>query len=115
MEREIRTEIISFRVNEEEWQQLEKAATASGAKVRDWCRQAALNMSGKEGGMTRNERLLYEELSRVRFLIGHGFRLLYAGEEETAQAWEEARRTADQKAAEIADHLLARSRTNAQV
>lgn len=115
MEHEVRTEIVSFRVTEDEWQRLEKAAFAGGAKVRDWCRQMALDMCGKDGGLTRNERLLYEELSRVRFLVGHGFRLLLESDEGTSRAWEEARVMADGKAAEIADQLLAKSRTNAQL
>lgn len=115
MEQTDKTVVVAFRVKREQFERLEKAAGASGAGVNDWCREVVLERVGYEHQMTKNERLLYEELSRVRFLVGHGFRLLLEGEEGTAQAWEEARSTANHKAAEIADQLLAKSRTSAQV
>lgn len=112
MSQAIKSNFVSFRVDDEEWQLLEAAAAASGAKVRDWCRKLALESAGRERGLTKNERLIFEELSRVRYLIGHGFRLLLTDNNDTAEAWEDARATAEQKANEIADQLLAKSRTN---
>lgn len=106
-----KSQYISFRVTDEELKAIEGVAAATGEKTRDWCRQVVLEKAGRERAMTKGERLLYEELSRVRYLVGHGFRLLLEGEGETAHAWEDARAMADHKAKEIADQLLARSRT----
>ncbi len=107
-----KSQYISFRVTDEELHEIEEAALAAGAKPRDWCRQMVLEKVRREHGMTKSERLVYEELSRVRYLIGHGFRLL-AHDTLGPQEWENARATADHKAAQIADQLLAASRVNA--
>ena len=110
MEQRIKGRVVSFRVDDEEWKLLENAAGASGARVRDWCRNLALETAGRERGLTKNERLLYEELGRLRYLVGHGLRLLADGN-LTAQEWENTRAAADHNAAKIADTMLARSRT----
>ena len=110
MEQTVKGRVVSFRVDDEEWNLLESAASASGAGVRDWCRNLALETAGRERGLTKNERLLYEELGRVRYLVGHGFRLL-AHENLTTEEWENTRAAAEHNAAKIADTMLARSRT----
>ncbi len=110
MEQTIKGRVVSFRVDDEEWKLLESAAHASGARVRDWCRNLALETAGRERGLTKNERLLYEELGRVRYLVGHGFRLL-VNENLTIQEWENTRAAAEHNAAKIADTMLSRSRT----
>ena len=113
MDQTDKTIVVAFRVKREQFERLEKAASASGAKVHDWCRQVVLERVGYEHAMTKNERLIYEELSRVRYLVGHGFRLI-ANDKLGPQECENARATADHKAAQIADQLLAASRANGQ-
>ncbi len=113
MEQEVMTEIVSFRVTPEQRQQLEAAARASGMKARDWCRQVVLEKAGDAHPMTKNERLMYEELSRVRYLVGIGFRLI-AHDQLQPEEWEKARTIAERQAAKIADQLIASSRTMAQ-
>ena len=108
-----KSQYISFRVTDEELNEIEEAAVAAGAKARDWCRRVVLEKVRREHGMTKSERLIYEELSRVRYLIGHGFRLI-ANDKLGPQEWENARATADHKAAQIADQLLAASRAHGQ-
>ena len=102
-----KTKMISFRVSEEEYARIELAAVATGQNPNDWCRDLALAESGRGDGLSRNERLIYEELARVRYLVSHGFGML-AGEELTAEAWERTKAMADQKGAQIAGALLAR-------
>ena len=67
----------------------------------------SLAQSSSGGGLSRNERLLYDELARLRYLVGHGFRML-AGRELSPEAWEKTTNAADQKGTQIADALLAR-------
>jgi hypothetical protein len=102
-----KTRMISFRVTDDEYGQIEQAAVATGGNPNDWCRDLCLAESGRGDGLSRNERLLYEELARVRYLVGHGFGML-AGEELTQEAWEKTKTTADQRGEQIADALLAR-------
>lgn len=102
-----KTKTIAFRLTDEEYKQIEEAAAASGEDPNEWCRNLSLAQSNSGGGLSRNERLLYEELARLRYLVGHGFRML-AGRELSPDAWEKTTSAADQKGAQIADALLAR-------
>ncbi len=102
-----KTKNIAFRLTEEEYAQIERAALAAGEDPNNWCRKLALTESRAGYGLTKDERLLYEEIARVRYLVGLGFGML-AGEELTAEAWEKTKAAADQKGAQIADALLAR-------
>ncbi len=110
IEQTVKGRVVSFRVDEDEWNLLESAASASGAGVREWCRNLALETAGRERGLTKNERLLYDEFGRLRYLVGHCVRLLADGN-LTPEEWENTRAAADLHAAKIADTMLARSRT----
>ncbi|HEY6803751.1 MAG TPA: hypothetical protein VI306_09250 [Pyrinomonadaceae bacterium] len=59
-------------------------------------------------GLTKNERLLYEEIARARYLLGHGFRLLFASKETAADAWKKITADIDQHSEIIAEDLLSR-------
>jgi Mobilization protein NikA len=102
-----KTRTIAFRVTEEEWRQIEAVAGSGGHDANEWARALVVERAMRSDGMTRNERLLYEELARVRYLLSHGFGLL-ANDHLTSPSWEKVKTTADQKPAEIADALLAR-------
>ena len=102
-----KTKTIAFRLTGEEYRQIEKVAAATGEDPNEWWRNLSLAQSNSGGGLTRNERLLYEELARLRYLVGHGFRML-AGQELIPEAWEKTTNAADQKGAQIADALLTR-------
>ncbi|MCV5003511.1 hypothetical protein OFM39_28040, partial [Escherichia coli] len=63
---------ISFRVTEEQWQEIAQAAAAKGECPTDWCRDLALAEAQKKASvMTAEGRLLLEELARVRYLVGN--------------------------------------------
>jgi hypothetical protein len=97
---------VGFRLSDEAWKRLEAEATEKGETPGDWCREVVLERLFKERGFTKNERIIFEELSRLRYLAGHGFRLLANGK-LTSQEWEKVRATSDEKPAEIAAVLLA--------
>ncbi len=56
----------------------------------------------------KNDGLLYEEVARVRYLVGCGFRILLSSKEATATMWKKITADADHKADIIADDLLSR-------
>ena len=103
-----KTRNITFRLTEEEYAQVEKAGLSSGDDPNNWCRKAAIGQSSEGHTFTKNERLLYGEVARIRFLVGHGFKLLLGGEEPTAAAWKKITTQAEEKGDRIAAELLSR-------
>jgi len=102
-----KTRNITFRVTSEQYEQVENAALAAGEDPNSWCRKAALIQLSEGFGLTKNDRLLYEEIARMRYMVGHGFRLLLNSKEATA-AWKKITADADQSSGIIADDLLSR-------
>src|SRR5437867_11205709 len=76
---------ITFRLSSEQYDQVERAALAAGEDPNSWCRKVALNQLTEGFGLTKNDRRIYEEIARVRYLVGNGFRLLLGSEEKTLQ------------------------------
>ncbi len=106
MRRVKKNKTISFRLTDEQWQQLEGMVALTQGTPHDWCRNLALDTLKKQNeSLSKNEQLIYEELARVRYLVGYGFGLL-AGNQLTPQEWETKRLNADQSGAEIARVLL---------
>lgn len=53
-----RTKNIAFRLTDEDYLQIEKAASGAGEDPNTWCRKLALAQSGEGHGFTKNEHLL---------------------------------------------------------
>jgi hypothetical protein len=49
---------ITFRLSNEQYEQVENAALAAGEDPNSWCRKAALIQLTKGFGLTKNDRLL---------------------------------------------------------
>jgi uncharacterized protein (DUF1778 family) len=105
-----KTRNITFRLTDEEYSQVEKAASAAGYDPNIWCRKAAINESSDEFAFTKNERLLYQEIALLRFLLGHGFKLLFSRNETTAATWKKLTTQADKQSDAIVAELLSRRR-----
>ena len=99
---------ITFRLTDEEYGQVEKAATAAGDDPNNWCRKAAVSQLSEGHTFTTNERLIYQEIALLRFLLGHGFKLAFGRNEATAATWKKLTAQADQRSAEIVAELLSR-------
>lgn len=99
---------ITFRLASEIYEQVENAAIAAGEDPNSWCRKVALIQLSEGFGLTKNDRLIYEEIARVRYLVGNGFRLLLGSDEATAATWKKITAQADQRSEKIADGLLFR-------
>lgn len=103
-----RTRNIAFRVTGAEYARIEEAATAAGDDPNNWCRKTALGQLSQDHTFTKNERLIYQEIALLRFLIGHGFKLLFSREEGSAATWKKLTAQADQHSEEIANEVLSR-------
>ncbi len=99
---------ITFRLTNGQYEQIERAALAVGADPNSWCRKVALIQLTEGFGLTKSDRLIYEEIARVRYLVGCGFRILLSSKEATATMWKKITADADNKADIIADDLLSR-------
>ena len=103
-----RTKNIAFRLTDDEYAQIEKAAVATGDDPNTWCRKLALAQSTEGHTFTKNERLIYQEIALLRFLIGHGFKLLFSRNDATATTWKKLTAQADQRSEEIVNEVLSR-------
>lgn len=99
---------VSFRLTDEEYGEIEKAAVGAGDDPNNWCRQLALTASREGPLFGKTGRLMYTELAILRFLIGHGFKLLFSRTAAEAIAWTKLTMQADQRSDEIVQELLSR-------
>ncbi|HEY8227270.1 MAG TPA: hypothetical protein VIG25_18500 [Pyrinomonadaceae bacterium] len=105
-----KTRNITFRLTDEEYSQVEKAAETAGDDPNNWCRKAATDKASEGFALSKNERLLYQEVALLRFLVGHGFKLLLGTSDATAAEWKKLIAQADQRSEKIVDELLSRRR-----
>ncbi len=76
MQRPKMTRVISFRVTDEDWLKIERAAGDCGDKPHDWCRTIALDTLKMPVGLTPSQRILFSQMARTGFLVENGFTLL---------------------------------------
>lgn len=93
-----RSRQIAFRLTDEEFQVIEKAATASGDDPNSWCRERALSASCKGPDLATQDNP-HPELAILRFLVGHGFKLLLSPAD--AATWTRLTTQAEQRSYEI--------------
>ena len=103
-----KTKLIAFRVTDDEYAQIERIALAVGEDPNNWCRVLTVSAAREGSGLTKTERLIYEEIARVRYLVGCGFRILLSSKETTAAHWKKITADDDYSRAVIADDLLSR-------
>jgi len=106
----VRTRNIAFRVTNEEYEQVEKLAAEAGLDPNTWCHKILIDSLREGSGLARNERILYGEIARLRYLVGHGFKLMLGEEKPTAAAWKKITTQVEERGDEIAAGLLARRR-----
>lgn len=105
-----KTRNITFRVTNEEYDQIEKVAGEVNEDPNTWCRKIVMAGAQEGSGLAKNERLLYGEIARLRFLVGHGFKLMFSEKQSTASAWKKVTTQAEEQGDEIVAGLLARRR-----
>ncbi len=106
MNKDKKTRGIFFRVTEEEYAAIERAAMLSGSNPTDWSRDATIEKATEpEAMLSAGERLLFYELTKVRFLLGNGFSLM-AAQTLTPATWDQLRKQASELVQEIARSLI---------
>jgi hypothetical protein len=103
-----RTRNITFRLTDEEFAKIENTASAAGDDPNNWCRKAALGQLSEGHSLTKNERLIYQEIALLRFLLGHGFKVLFSQNPSTAATWKKLTLQADEHSDSIVAELLSR-------
>lgn len=101
---------ITFRLSDDIYGQVERAAGAAGDDPNNWCRKAALNQLSEGHTFTKNEYVIYREIALLRFLLGHGFKLLFSRNEASAAQWKKFTDQANTRSEEIVNHLLSSKR-----
>lgn len=76
MQRPKMTRVISFRVTDEDWIKIERAAADCREKPPDWCRIVILQSANLPVGLTPDLQILFRQACRTFFLVDNGFALL---------------------------------------
>ncbi|MBO0783186.1 MAG: hypothetical protein J2P37_30595, partial [Ktedonobacteraceae bacterium] len=105
----IKNERISYRLSDREFGNISNLASEEGVSVHEWCRSAALEKLKCQTWIfgSAGEWETYRLLAQIRFLLGHGLRLLANGA-LNAREWERIRNEATESATAIATELLSR-------
>ena len=106
MQRSKLTRVITFRVTEEEWFRIQRAAEQSGITPNEWCRTMALERLNLWCGLTHNQVLIFANVARIRFLVENAFALL-AEDKLQSNVWRGYRDYARGNLKTILDQALA--------
>ena len=97
---------ISYRITEEEWNEIEKRAATERESPHRWARSALLEKLSRNDELTRGDRFLFHHLVRAQYLITQGFQML-ADDSLTSEDWKKLRADAKHKVSELAEAALA--------
>src|ERR1043165_2259238 len=97
---------ISYRVTEEDWNEIEKRAATVQESPPQWARSAMFDELRRNDELTRGHRFLFLHLVRAQYLITQGFQKL-ADNSLTSEAWKKLRIEAKHKVSELAESALA--------
>ena len=111
MAAEMKPHIVSFRVTKEEWETIEARASAAKMSPHDLARDMILEELKDVNGMTPGQRVIFEEVARIRYMLSCGFQLHTTGQ-LTPETWEQTKRVANERAADIVQNLVRRHYSN---
>jgi hypothetical protein len=98
--------IVTFRLGDESWLQLESAAENASVKPNDWVRDLTIQTLSEDIRLRPNERLLFDQFVRSHYLLANGFQLL-ADEKLRPEEWKRLCLLAKEKINVISDRVLA--------
>lgn len=105
MKRARLTHIVTFRLDSEQWQQLQSVSQAAREKPNDWVRDLTIQTLANGLGLKPSERFVLEQFAAAQYLVTHGFQLL-AENNLTTEEWKKIRAIANERTSEIADVAL---------
>lgn len=86
-----RRAVVAFRLTLDEYRAGVRKAEAAGMEFNEWAREVVVGEIGNASPLTPNERIAFEELVRLRFLLGNAIGHLAHGT-LTPENWEHVRR-----------------------
>jgi len=96
---------ISFRLSDEDYLKIEEEVKGTTLTAHDWCREAALERLNRELGMSKSQRILFDQVVRAQYLIGLGLQLL-ADNKLTSEEWKKVRSYARENLEPISSRAL---------
>src|SRR5690349_2706464 len=96
---------IGFRVTDETWFRIQQEIAETDLTPQDWCRLVVLDRLSRGYSLSKNERLLFSQFTRVHYLIVNAFRLL-ANDKLTPEEWEKLRIWSKESIGHITDEAL---------
>ena len=96
---------IGFRVTDNTWFRIQQEIAQTDLTPQDWCRLVVLDRLSRGYSLSKNERLLFSQFTRVHYLIVGAFRLL-ANDKFTLEEWEKLRIWSKKFIDRITDHAL---------
>jgi hypothetical protein len=109
MQRPKMTRVISFRVTEEDWLQIERAAADCGETPNEWCRTTTLETARMPLALPPTQRIMFAQMARSGFLVENGFQLL-ADDNLESEEWKRYRVYARTNIDNITERALAEAR-----
>ena len=76
MQRPKLTKVITFRVSDEEWFGIQRAAEECGITPNEWCRTMAVERLDLWCGLSQSQVVLFGQIARARFLVESALALL---------------------------------------
>lgn len=84
---------ISFRLSDEDYLRIEQEVKETNLTPHDWCRDATLERLNRNLGLSKSQRILFDQIVRAQYLIGLGLQLL-AENKLTSDEWKKIRKYA---------------------
>ena len=81
---------ISYRLSDEDYLRIEQEVKETTSTPNDWCREAALERLNRGLGLSKSQRILFDQVVRAQYLIGLGLQLL-ADSKLTSDEWKKVR------------------------
>jgi hypothetical protein len=96
---------IGFRATDETWFAIQREILDTDLTPHDWCRMVVLDRLDRGFGLTKKERIFFEQSAAIRYLIANGFQLL-ADDKLTTDEWKKLRLLSKEKIDIIASRAL---------
>ena len=106
MKRPKMSRIITFRVTEKDWLEIERAAADCDETPNEWCRTTSLEAARMPFALTPTQRIMFAQMARSGFLVENGFQLL-ADDNLESEEWKRYRVYARTNIDTISDRALA--------
>ena len=84
---EVKERVISFRLSLQEYAMVEAIAELDGKVPNAWARKIVLDEAQGGEGLSRKERVLFEEIARIGHLIEHGLGIQLSGDHTNYRQW----------------------------